>query len=433
MKVPYVLFVHHGVGYAGGAPVSLVTLIRALKSHDQIKMKVVCHDDGVRSFFAQQSEVLVGVLEDPLTHFGKILIGWGTIESVASLRLFFSNLFGFPKSIRAQYRLFCAESPDLIHLNSATLFSSAIAARLAQIPVVWHVREVFAGGKYDPRRQFAGWLLRSLATVVVTISPAEAESIGGICSQKVRVIYNPYNTETLNPNLYDQVVEKERLGFSDKTKIILSLGGVSPRKGTFELIEAMSEQDTDTVLLFAGPPLAGKKDIPQNILRALSVESLLVKMKLKRGFTWRYPQRVRLAVNRLQNDNVHFIGGVTNVGPLLAACDVLVFAGTLPHFPRPVYEAGLMKKPVIVFDMQGITPNVEDGITGLVVRKISGKALGQAIRTLLSNQDAMTKMGEAGYQKARQLPNMSEIADSVISVYEEISSATSRRRAAHNK
>jgi len=331
-----------------------------------------------------------------------------------------------------------------------------------------------------------------MATRVIAISPAEASSIGRTGSSKVKVVSNRYDVELLDPDCYDQVMEKKRLGYSEETKIILSLGGVSPNKGTVELIEGMSQQDSDTVLLFAGPPLNWTSfiltkqslkylrydELPENVVKALkplkyqgfdrksefleavenyigrdqticyqrqivkhalnipckrirnilTIESLLVKMRLKKSFSWYYPQRVKLTLDRLQRDCVRFIGKVKNVAPLLAACDVLAFAGTVPHFPRPVYEAGLMKKPVVIFDMQGITENVEDGITGIVVRERSGKALGQALRALLSDPDKMVKMGEAGYRKAKSLPDMTEIASSVLSIYEEIASNVSKRQ-----
>lgn len=490
-KTIYILFVHHGYGYAGGAPVSLSNLIIGLKQTGRLAMKIVCHDNVVRSFFAECSGVSVDVFENPFTYIGKVLIGLARLESWNSLRIFFSSLFAFPGSILRQFRFFRAEAPDIIHLNSATLFSSAIAARFAHIPVVWHVREICQGGRYCLRLWFAAWLLKTLATKIIAISPAVAYSIGGTISPKVKVVYNPYNMELLNPDLYDQVVEKRCLGYAENTKIILSLGGMSPNKGTVELIEAMSQQDADTVLLFAGPPLEspnfiltkqslkhlrneglpehivntlkplkwkgfdkkekfwqaieeclGKEQAVQyqqqiiqyalNTLRqsirfALFFESLLINVKLKRRFTWYYPQRVKLALDSLQRDCVRFVGKLKHVAPLLAACDVLVFAGTLPHFPRPVYEAGLMKKPVVVFDMPGVTENVEDGVTGIVVKKFSGKAFGQALHALLNTPDRMIKMGEAGHKKAKSLPDMTEIASSVLSIYEEIASTILER------
>jgi glycosyltransferase involved in cell wall biosynthesis len=99
---------------------------------------------------------------------------------------------------------------------------------------------------------------------------------------------------------------------------------------------------------------------------------------------------------------------------------VLAFAGTLPHFPRPVYEAGLMKKAVVVFDMQGITENVEDGVTGLVVTQRTGKALGQAIRRLFHTPERLAAMGEAGFRKAAALPETFESASSVLVICKEI-------------
>ena len=335
------------------------------------------------------------------------------------------------------------------------------------------------------RRRLAGWLLRTLAAKVIAISPADAKSIGGASSSKVKIVYNPYNTDELNPERYNQAEEKKRLGFSDTTKIILSLGGVGSRKGTVELIEAMREQEDDTVLLFAGPALKWtkfflskqslqylrKKKLPKSMITALkqlkhqeftteeafihavekligkdanfryqkqivasalnisrqkhvnvalTLESWLVKMGLKKHFSLYYSERVKLVLSRLDRDCVRFIGELTNVAPVLAACDVLAFAGTFPHFPRPVYEAGLMKKPVVVFDMQGVSDHVEDGVTGIIVNERTGQALGKAFCELLKNPQKMVSMGDAGYKKAQAFPSHSEMASSVLALYHEI-------------
>ena len=104
---------------------------------------------------------------------------------------------------------------------------------------------------------------------------------------------------------------------------------------------------------------------------------------------------------RHSESRVVSVGNVENVAPLLAACDALVFAGMTPHFPRPVYEAWAMKKSVIVFEMGGST-NVDDGVDGLVVRQRTGRALGEATRSLLADPGRMRQVGEAGYVKARQ-------------------------------
>lgn len=479
-----ILFVHHGYGYAGGAPVSLVNLILALKNTNHLDMKVVCHDDDVRNFFAERASVPVGKLNDPLTHIGKNLIGLARIDSWNELKLLLFAVFRFPASITRQYRFFRAEAPDVIHLNSSTLFSSAIAAKLAHIPVVWHIREIIQGGRYSLRRYLAAALIKKLATRIIAISPVEARSLGHDEKSKIAVVYNSYNLDLFNPDVYDQMEEKNRLGCDPATKVVLSLGGMSSNKGTVELIEAIMEMCDEATLIFAGPPLEWsrfmltkqslqqlrKQHLPGHMVRALKslkaqgfdteedflksvekaigptlrqqygrhimasaghqprwtvrwtlvLETLLIKMKMKCIYTWYYPQRVKFLLERLPRNCVKFVGKVKNVAPLLAACDVLVFAGMIPHFPRPVYEAGLMKKPVVVFDKQGITDNVDDGMTGIVVKERSGKAFGKALCSLLNQPEKMRTMGEAGYKKAHALPDMVEGASAVLKIYEEL-------------
>ena len=127
-----------------------------------------------------------------------------------------------------------------------------------------------------------------------------------------------------------------------------------------------------------------------------------------------------MAIERIDQKKIIFLGSLKDVVPLLSACDVLVFAGTTPHFPRPIYEAWAMKKPVIAFDMDGITQNIDDGVDGIIVRKNNGKSLGEAVSLLLNSEDQMRKMGENGYEKAQQRFRSDRNVPKIMGIYKQI-------------
>jgi glycosyltransferase involved in cell wall biosynthesis len=142
-----VLFIHHG-NILGGAPLSLLYLVRELERQPDVNLEVVCHAPQMRDFFAKNLTSPVNLWVNPRTHFGKILIGWVYFNSLLSYKLFFRDVFNLPVSIWKQFRLISQRQPDIVHLNSAVLFSSAIAAWLAGFPIVWHIREPLQGGVY---------------------------------------------------------------------------------------------------------------------------------------------------------------------------------------------------------------------------------------------------------------------------------------------
>ena len=395
-----ILFIHHG-NILGGAPLSLLYLARELERLPNIELEIVCHAPQTRDFFAKNLKSPVNLWGDPLMFFGKILIGWSYLNSSQSYKLFFSAMFHMPISIWKQFRLIRQRQPDIVHLNSAVLFSSAIAARLAGFPVVWHIREPLQGGLY--RQYIIGKIIRTLASAVIAISEVEARRLGENQHGKVKVIYNPINIEKLQIDLYDPIVEKQKLGLTEFNKLIVSLGGVNPRKGTLELVDAMQYTDAQTRLLIAGPPL-----LPNYVNGS-------------------YEEKVRNIIANLPPNKVLFVGNLEDIVPLLAACDVLVFAGTKPHFPRPVFEAWFMKKPVVVFKMDGISNQVEHGQDGIVVNEINGEALGKALTELLETPALMRKFGEAGKVKAERFCNPTSSAKQVRNVYDEILNNKSSR------
>ncbi len=389
-----VLFIHHGV-ILGGAPLSLLYLVRELERLPDMEVEIVCHSPRMCDYFSKNVKSRVNLWVDPHTYLGKLLIGWigwsVLLQVPGAFGKFLSDLFSMPVSVWRQLRLLRKRKPRFVHLNSATLFSSAIAARLAGIPIIWHIREPLQGA--DLQKRVIGRFIHGMATAVIAISEEEAVRLGEDHERKVHVIYNPINTDAMKPERYNQVQEKRRLGFDAADKLVLSLGGVNPRKGTLQLVEAMQYVDQQTYLIIAGPSLTRDPELGS------------------------YECQVMNALNRLPKNKVTFTGNLENVVPLLAACDVLVFAGMKPHFPRPAYEAWQMCKPVIVFEMKGVSSQVEHGVDGTIVKELSSKALGIAIADLVGDPPSMAQFGQAGKRKAERICNPAAIASQVLIVY----------------
>jgi glycosyltransferase involved in cell wall biosynthesis len=235
----------------------------------------------------------------------------------------------------------------------------------------------------------------------VSISPAEARALGYDRQHKVEVVYNSIDLAAFDSARWAQGEARAALGLSLQGCLILSLGGVSHWKGTVELIEAMAHIRSDSTLILAGAALsAPDAPVSAGIRRLLAIEDALVNAGLQRFRLVHYAERVRLAMLGATRDQIRFMGMREDVPCMLAAADVVVFAGVAPQFPRPIFEAWAMKKPVVVFDVNGIADHVADGVDGVVVRDLSGQALGQALSTLIADPQRMRAMGEKGYAKA---------------------------------
>ncbi len=155
--------------------------------------------------------------------------------------------------------------------------------------------------------------------------------------------------------------------------------------------------------------------IKKQLIRVIhKTEDLLKKVKLKKIYSWFYNQRVNFLYSKLHLSNLYFVGKLDNVVSIIALCDGLIFAGCTPHFPRPVYEAWALKKPVIVFNIEGVSNNISENIDGVITKSNDAIGLAKAIK----NVDV--SMGKYGYKKSLKKFDMNKNIKDIIEIYRTI-------------
>ena len=79
--------------------------------------------------------------------------------------------------------------PDIVHSNTATVLSGAIAARLTGVTHVWHIREVFS--EFPILWRWYRELMNVLSARIICVSQAVAAQFrGSAAEKKARVIYD---------------------------------------------------------------------------------------------------------------------------------------------------------------------------------------------------------------------------------------------------
>jgi D-inositol-3-phosphate glycosyltransferase len=96
----------------------------------------------------------------------------------------------------------------------------------------------------------------------------------------------------------------------------------------------------------------------------------------------------------------------------------------LPSHREPcalVYvEAALSRKPTIGCWAGGAPESIADGETGLLVPVRDSATIAQAILTLLTNRQCAAHMGDAGYERARDLFGWERFVETLEGVYERV-------------
>lgn len=406
-----ILYFHHG-GAIGGAPLSLLFLLRALDRSRYIPIVVTTRPGPIIDLYRHEgieTHVATDVstnVEGRIDDFSHTTLEWYNHRHWWPLP---GRLLRFGASIRNAQRIVERFQPDLVHLNSSTLAAAAIGTRRAGVPLVWHIREPLARGYLGLRRAWLRSVIHRTADRVVAISHHDAGRL--LPSERIRVIYNFVDLAHFDRNLSGDAVRAE-LGIAPDAKVVVMLGGVAPPKGTLTLVRALPRvlaAHPGVRFLVAGP---APRTLDEGGVKGLAKRLLGVDA---------YQRRVIRALNETNaGDALTFTGVRQDIPQVIAASDLLIFPSTVPHFARPVIEAAAMAKPAIASDLGGPAELIVHGETGLLVPPNNPGALADAITELLNDPDRASEMGEAGYQRACKHFNAGVNARATLALYDEI-------------
>ncbi len=237
---------------------------------------------------------------------------------------------------------------DLIYCNGTNAdFAGGALAKTSGVPALWHVRYTSVPGAVEGvhRRLSASAGVKR----IVCVSNAAAKLFPH-CPEKVRVIHNALDIDEFAPDTKNAVLRSE-LGFGPDTVVFGSQGRILPRKGYVEMVRAAKRA------LESLSPAESEKcrfvvlgDTPQDI----EPDHL---------------EECRALVRELGLEKVFFfVGFRADVKPYVSEFDVAVVPSVYPDpLPRAVIESMAMGRPVIAFDVGGVSEMLEDGSCGALV------------------------------------------------------------------
>ena len=283
---------------------------------------------------------------------------------------FMRDLSGACKRIR---RLILDEGIDIVHSNTSACVASAIAAKMAGKPHVWHVRELVT----RPR------LIRLAYRIVLPLLADKAFA----ASQAVRVNYStgwngmndkfvvlPHGVDTGRFETGLDAIRGE-FSISRGIKIVGNVGMMRAQKGqrTFlSIARIVKDRYPEVKFIIAGDLFYQKGAIDRNLLELCDSLGLA--------------------------DDVIFTGFRTDIENVFASFDVFAHTSEMQEsYGRTILEAMASGKPVVAFRSGGPGELVKDESTGFLVAAGDVLKMAEKIVVLLTDDELSRRMGEAGH------------------------------------
>lgn len=278
------------------------------------------------------------------------------------------------------WRMIRLTEPDLIYVNTITLPHWLVAARLARVPAICHVREAEAGMRPALARLLLAPL--RLAAVVVTNSA----DTGGWLSEhrprltdRVRVIYNGFDFGSA-----------AAAGPGEPGRLVV-VGRLSPRKGQDVALEAMA------LLVAQG------RDVRLHLVGDVF-----------RGYEW-YEDQLRADIVRLGLSTRVFLDGFC-VDPTASyrAAEIVLVPSRLEPFGNVAVEAMALGRPVVATRVGGLPEIVDDELTGLLCPPGDPVALARTVARLLDDAGLAARLSTAGAGAVRQRFGIPRLAEDLL-------------------
>ncbi|EQD83010.1 hypothetical protein A8924_3568 [Saccharopolyspora erythraea NRRL 2338] len=284
----------------------------------------------------------------------------------------FIRLLGdFARSVVPTVRLLRSTRADVVYVNTVTVPTWLLLARLTRHAVIAHVHEAEEAAAPAVRAALCAPLLAA-TTVVVNSEATAAATTRPLprLRRRIRLVYNgvpgPEGEQGAPRAPHDPV------------RLVL-VGRLSPRKGTDVAVRAVAR------LRARGRAVA--LDLVGSVFT---------------GYEWYQRELQDLVREHDLGDVVGFHGFQTDVWDALREADIALVPSRFEPFGNTSVEAQLAGTPVIVTDAQGLPETVAHGEFGAVVPAGDPDALAAAISGALDDWEKTVRTAEQAREHARE-------------------------------
>ncbi len=283
---------------------------------------------------------------------------------------------------------------NLIHSNQprSNLFG-AIAAKLKDVPIVWHER-CLERGRFDSDNIFSFLPDRIICNSSAVRNRFTKEKI----DTRIKIILNGVDLREFDPELKElsgKVIRKE-FNIDEDELVIGTVGRIDPEKGYEYFLESarIILQDFKNVRFLVVGEAFNNPSLEKS-LYAMSVEKGIEKKTIFTGFRKDIPQ-------------------------ILASMDVIVLPSGIDACSRVLFESMAMRKPLVATNAGGTPEVVQEGVTGLLVDPGDSSEMAKCIMKLLNNKALAEQYGNAGRKRVEAMFTIERNIKETENVYLEL-------------
>lgn len=318
----------------------------------------------------------------------------------------------FAKDLVAIYKLtrhLSRQEYDIIHAHMPKgALIGLISAFIARTPIRVYTMhglllETFTGFKRKIYR-FIEWLMCSLATDVLSVSPSVIRRSleEKVCSaSKIKMLGNgtACGIDLDKFNRTDDIVRagweiRKQLNIPKDAIVVGYVGRILPDKGIECLIRAygiVHKQLDNTFLLLVG-----------------TFETM------RQTLDFRTMETIR------ENKHIHCTGHAEDPVPFYSAMDMVLLPSRREGFGLTLIEAAALQLPTIASRVTGCIDAVVDNDTGLLVQMDNDEEFAQAILKLARDKELRDRLGSQGNDRVRKLFGSKRLIEEHIKFYQQL-------------
>lgn len=306
----------------------------------------------------------------------------------------FDDFYVFLKLLK----IFRAEKPDMVHLNSSKIGGlGALAGRLSRVPKIIFTAHGWSFKEDRPWWQrifikFASWLTVTLSHLTITVSKKDfSDSPSFLNKNKLRFIHNAIENQPIESRVVARKVLSIENKLSSSSIVVGTIAELHKNKGISYAVKSakiLSDNGIKANFVVIGEGEERKK-----------IEKTITMKNLNRG--------------------VFLLGKRSDAAKFILAFDIFFLSSIKEGLPYVLLEAGAAGLPVVATEVGG-TPEIIDHMkNGILVPPKDPRAMAEGIKFLIDNPEKRKEFGEKLKEKVEKEFRLETMIEKTLKIYSE--------------